>query len=264
MSEEDISVGTNWSERIKHELGNTSVGIICVTPENQDAKWINFEMGALSKAVDGDNTRVIPMLIGFDDKGQLGQPASSFNMTLLDNQGLHSIAKSLNEVINQEFRREHGALTSVVEVWWNQLSTSFTDAMLIPPDAVTAVQDEPAMIREILETVRDMQRHSSGYNAISGAFGLSSTRSSTKNDFALTGGMSKEDAVSIVTRYMARNVVDIESTIHQAGDGTIILTTSKPLTTRIQDGLTDFACGVADELLTFAFQVDPNIGDIGS
>src|SRR6476659_1756710 len=61
MSSADIEGGANWSSSIGTELTNTDFGIVCVTQENQDRPWLNFEAGAISKLVDG----AVPFLIDF-------------------------------------------------------------------------------------------------------------------------------------------------------------------------------------------------------
>ncbi len=49
VSSKDIDKGARWVPDIASELDTTSVGIICVTPDNKDEPWLNFEAGALSK-----------------------------------------------------------------------------------------------------------------------------------------------------------------------------------------------------------------------
>ncbi|GAA4657956.1 toll/interleukin-1 receptor domain-containing protein [Arthrobacter cryoconiti] len=158
MSDEDISAGTNWSERIKKELADTKIGIICLTPENQDAKWINFEMGALSKAVDGDDTRVIPLLIGFESTGQVGQPAVSFNMIKMDQNGFRKAAKSINEVIIEAHRRDRASLENVSDVWWKKIKREAEKAAAKLPDDLPAPRDQAELIEEVLYTVRSIEK----------------------------------------------------------------------------------------------------------
>lgn len=157
MSDEDIMAGTNWSERIKSELANTTVGIICMTPENQDAKWINFEMGALSKEVRDGDTRVIPLLIGFNSTQQVGQPAASLNMVMLNKDGLRKIAYSLNQVM--ENKREQSAIDLVTDMWWKELSASIETAAGELPTQSPPERSERAMVEEILETVRIISKY---------------------------------------------------------------------------------------------------------
>ena len=61
MSSADIAAGARWSTNIQRQLSETSLGILCVTRENQGAPWLVFEAGALAKTIDG--TYVCPYLI---------------------------------------------------------------------------------------------------------------------------------------------------------------------------------------------------------
>src|SRR5437899_3787788 len=53
----DIDKGARGLSEIDRALKAMKVGIICLTPENLDARWIHYEAGALSKTFD-DKTRV--------------------------------------------------------------------------------------------------------------------------------------------------------------------------------------------------------------
>src|SRR5260370_7683582 len=52
VSSEDIAKGARWSASIAAELQASSYGIICVTRENSESPWINFEAGALSREIE--------------------------------------------------------------------------------------------------------------------------------------------------------------------------------------------------------------------
>ena len=54
MSGTDIEPGARWSNAIAEELDAISIGIVCVTRENQSSPWLNFEAGALAR---GSSTR---------------------------------------------------------------------------------------------------------------------------------------------------------------------------------------------------------------
>ena len=62
VSSEDIDKGARWSTDIAKELEKSSYGILCITKDNVDAPWLNFEAGALSKSV--EKSRVSPFLFG--------------------------------------------------------------------------------------------------------------------------------------------------------------------------------------------------------
>src|SRR5215218_11257815 len=46
----DIEKGARWSAEISARLEESKIGIICLTRENLDSRWILFEAGAISKA----------------------------------------------------------------------------------------------------------------------------------------------------------------------------------------------------------------------
>jgi hypothetical protein len=75
MSAEDIGAGARWLSEVSATLNASTVGLICVTPENQHNPWLLFEAGALSKTV--DQTCVCPILFEMTP-GQLNGPMTQF------------------------------------------------------------------------------------------------------------------------------------------------------------------------------------------
>ncbi|WP_368085194.1 TIR domain-containing protein [Vibrio splendidus] len=51
VSSEDIDKGTRWASDIAGELDESAFGILCVTKQNLDAPWLNFEAGLLEKVL---------------------------------------------------------------------------------------------------------------------------------------------------------------------------------------------------------------------
>jgi hypothetical protein len=49
MSGEDIDKGSRGLDEVSRALEGMKIGIICLTPENLDERWILYEAGALSK-----------------------------------------------------------------------------------------------------------------------------------------------------------------------------------------------------------------------
>ncbi|MGZ4829279.1 MAG: toll/interleukin-1 receptor domain-containing protein [Candidatus Angelobacter sp.] len=79
MSTEDISAGTRWSAAIAGELETAHFGIICVTPDNVNAPWLQFEAGALSKTL--ANAFVCPYIFGLHPS-ELKGPLAQFQAVL--------------------------------------------------------------------------------------------------------------------------------------------------------------------------------------
>ncbi|MCX5260936.1 toll/interleukin-1 receptor domain-containing protein [Streptomyces canus] len=72
VSSLDIAKGERGLATIAHELEGSRHGIICVNRANQNAPWLNFEAGSISKQV--ETSRVFPVLIdlpGSDLQGPL-------------------------------------------------------------------------------------------------------------------------------------------------------------------------------------------------
>jgi TIR domain len=72
MSDRDNHAGMRWADKLSDELEAANFGIVCVTPENLNSRWLNFEAGAISKAV--DKARVAPVLYGLSNPSELPPP----------------------------------------------------------------------------------------------------------------------------------------------------------------------------------------------
>ena len=79
MSSGDIFKGERWSDVLAKELEDTQFGIICVTPSNIKAPWLNFEAGALSKSV--DRSFLFPFLSQINPH-ELEGPLALFQITI--------------------------------------------------------------------------------------------------------------------------------------------------------------------------------------
>jgi len=84
FSPDDVAKGARWSSEIAKELEASRVGLLVITPENQEAPWLLFEAGALAKNL--DRSKVCPILFGAmeptDVKGPLVQfQAAQFSET---------------------------------------------------------------------------------------------------------------------------------------------------------------------------------------
>ncbi|WP_412168291.1 toll/interleukin-1 receptor domain-containing protein [Curtobacterium flaccumfaciens pv. flaccumfaciens] len=121
MSEQDIPTGTRWYQEIATQLEGSSYGVICVTPENEDAPWLNFEAGAIGKVTDG--THVSPVAISMS-KEALSGPLSGFNAVNLDKVGMMTLLESINSTQGQ-VPWEH--IKASAEAFWPEMEKALSD-----------------------------------------------------------------------------------------------------------------------------------------
>lgn len=152
MSDLDIESGQDWNQRITGELGSTSFGIICITPENQDRPWLNYEAGAISKQVNGDETRVAPLLIDFTNPTDLTGPLTKFHARLANQDGIRRLVLDMNAQLTEPLREE--ILARTFSALWPQLSTQL-DRIDGAHPSPQALRREP---REVMEEVLTLVR----------------------------------------------------------------------------------------------------------
>jgi len=80
VSDVDIASGSDWWEKIKSELTNCQLGILCVTKENLKSPWIYFEAGALVAR----DVPVTPLLFFCDIKNITSTPLKSKQCVVYD------------------------------------------------------------------------------------------------------------------------------------------------------------------------------------
>lgn len=152
MSDEDIAAGARGLSEISSELKETNVGILCVVPENQNAPWLVFEAGALSKAL--GEALICPLL--YDMKpSQVTGPLSQFQAKVLDKTGILGILQTLNTSCKKALSEVN--LKESLEMWWpklNEILTAIPEADL--EDVPLRSSDD--MIQEILELSRVSSR----------------------------------------------------------------------------------------------------------
>ncbi len=91
FSAEDIPSGSEWFAKIKTELQTCKVGILCITKENFDSPWINFESGAMIAC----NIDVIPILFGAS-RLSYSSPMNSINNVTFEKEEFCKFMQNLN------------------------------------------------------------------------------------------------------------------------------------------------------------------------
>lgn len=158
VSSEDIDKGARWSTDIAKELESSSYGILCVTSDNLNSPWLNFEAGALSKSFDKAN--VSPFL--FDLKrSEVKGPSLQFQSTIFSKDDVKKLVTGINKV-DDDSSLDEPRLEKVFEVWWptleeelNNLLEEKQNGSSIPVAKVSQNIDAKS---EILEEVVDLLR----------------------------------------------------------------------------------------------------------
>lgn len=154
MSSEDIAKGARWSIDLFSELEGTSVGIVCLTPENINAPWILFESGAVGKAL--DKSRVCTYL--YDLKpADLEGPLVQFQATMANKTDTLKLLQSLNKELPDDQKRGEEQIKRAFDKWWPDLEKAI--------DNLPAIESDPKLIRpdrELLEEIIDLVRTQTG------------------------------------------------------------------------------------------------------
>lgn len=159
VSSEDIDKGARWSTDISKELEESSYGILCVTRDNVQAPWLNFEAGALSKEV--DKSRVSPFLFGVK-RSSIKGPLLQFQSTVFSKSDVCKLVHSINTCCEtpclEEARLENG-----FAVWWPRLKEALDALASEVPEEKREATDGAAstsseILEELLELVRSQQK----------------------------------------------------------------------------------------------------------
>jgi hypothetical protein len=154
VSSEDIDKGARWSAEIGYQLNDTDFGILCVTIDNVNSAWLNFEAGALSKSV--DTSRVSPFLLGLRS-AELTGPLSQFQATLPNLDDVTRLLKSINSISERPI--DESRLIDGVRMWWPRLEEHLSAASSKEAGPKTEPKrDTQEMVAELLEITRGMQR----------------------------------------------------------------------------------------------------------
>lgn len=167
VSSEDIEKGDRWSTEIADKLDTCNIGIICLTKENFQAPWINFEAGALSKKLgEGKVCTLLLDLKPTDIKGPLIQ----FQATIAKNkEDMRKLINSINGNLQDNKLRDN-ILSQAFEMWWEKY---FQKVEIILPVNMPQAKSKQEKVRtnedlleEILSSIRELRNSASSRDAI--------------------------------------------------------------------------------------------------
>lgn len=162
VSTEDISKGTRWSTEVSDKLNIADFGIVCLTLDNLDAPWVNFEAGALSRSVDS-KSKVAPILLGVKPS-ELQGPLSQFQVVTPNRDEFRNLVDSINKC-GETPLVEEAILTRLFDKFWPELdeklkSIEVEKAKSGAPATISADSSPDAgrILEQIITLNRDQSR----------------------------------------------------------------------------------------------------------
>lgn len=151
-SPEDIEKGENWDAKISHELEEANYGIICLTPQNKAAQWINFEAGAIAKSLDSRVTALMISISPSDIKG----PLSRYQATKIERDDFYRLIQSINNASDSSL--PENILSGTFNGLWESFKNDYDDLLKQFKDTVnppaTPATPQIEILEEILQLVR--------------------------------------------------------------------------------------------------------------
>lgn len=124
MSDRDLLLGSRWNESINKHLDSSSVGLLIVTPENISSPWLNYEAGALTKALKNE-TKIIPIIFGNEELSTIlvDSPLKQFqSVTFPDRDGIFKLIENLNSNLDDSLNED--SLRKTFDKWWPEVDGS--------------------------------------------------------------------------------------------------------------------------------------------
>jgi hypothetical protein len=156
ISPTGIDKGTRWGAELAQSLGDSSAGIVCLTPENLKEEWILFEAGALSRE---PSDRVWTFLFDVKDS-DLPAPLAQFQNTKATKADVLLLMQSINRVVGGNLVKD-ADLVYMFEKLWPELDKRMTEIRAMSPEREPEQRPDRDIIREVLTTVRDLGKQSS-------------------------------------------------------------------------------------------------------
>ncbi|MFJ8857613.1 hypothetical protein ACIRD8_04185 [Streptomyces sp. NPDC102451] len=168
VSSVGIGKGERAMEEILESLRGSRSGIVCLTRENQQRQWINFETGALSMAAPSEqraSARVRTFLIDLPPK-EISGPLKLFQATdSASRKEVYSMIESLNAEC--AYSHDPDQLRTVFVPVWERLQKDLRDIRRRMPPA--QAREMPEVLDELVGLVREQNRRIAALEAKLGA-----------------------------------------------------------------------------------------------
>jgi hypothetical protein len=156
----ETPTGAQWSSAIVSNLKDAGVGVICVTPESLDSRWLNFEAGALAVMAAAEPRRKVCPYLWDVSPGDISGPLAEYQAQRADKEGTYRLVRTLNESLSRPLA--DSILERQFKLSWNLLEQDLSKIPKAPPVATPKIES-PTMLPgdkldEILLMVRQLSR----------------------------------------------------------------------------------------------------------
>jgi len=152
----DIEKGVRWNPELSEKLENSKIGIVCLTKENLDSKWILFEAGALSKV---KTAHVCTLLLDIS-YADIEQPLSQFQHTSVSKEEIRKLVETINNSVHREgergIRKEY--FDDIFNTNWPQLEKKLADIKGSKDTQSYTTRPDRKILEEILALLRNQNQ----------------------------------------------------------------------------------------------------------
>ena len=159
LSLEEVEKGARWYTTVANELEQSNFGIVCLTPENLNSRWLHFEAGAIARSV--DQSRVAPILFGLAPSDVQG-PLAQFQLTRFEKEEVRRLIFAINSG-SAEVSLAEPNLERVYDALWPNLDACVSELRdNRGREADNHVRD-PQLTQSILEELLEIARFQMRY-----------------------------------------------------------------------------------------------------
>jgi TIR domain len=158
VSSEDIEKGTWWNQNLIEAIEVSTVGIVVITPANLERAWINFEAGALARAIRPTGGIVAPLLVNVPGSSIDG-PLGSLQVTRFEEDDFFRLVQDVNARITEPLKDD--VLRDEFELKWPMLVKKIEAALLHVDDkdnGHTAKRPQDEILEDVVSAVRELRQ----------------------------------------------------------------------------------------------------------
>jgi hypothetical protein len=152
----DMDKGIRWGPEITDQLEDSKIGIICLTQENLNQKWIIFEAGALSKTKDAHVCTFLLDLKPID----IELPLAQFQHTRFEKNDVRKLVHTINQTVKKSGKPSLSDpnLNELFEILWPHLEKELREIAEQQPDTEAPFRKDREILEEILSLLRGRER----------------------------------------------------------------------------------------------------------